>query len=104
MRSETFSAVKEFLMSRQEALAALATSGSTDPNEIGRAVQQLRRALEPMADSPQVRPVLDRVDQADRRLVASAPAASRPRMMPSPEASPMRDLSPDDGDAGEATA
>ena len=104
MRSETFSAVKEFLMSRQEALAALATSGSTDPNEIGRAVQQLRRALEPMADAPQVRPVLDRVDQADRRLVASAPAASRPRMVPTPEAAPLRDLSPDDGDTGEATA
>ena len=102
MRSETFTAVKEFLMSRQEALAALATSGSTDPAEIGRSVQQLRRALEPMADQPQVRPVLERVDQADRRLVSAAPVAARPRVMPSMDAPPMRDLSPDDPD--EATA
>ena len=89
-------------MSRQEALAALATSGSTDPAEIGRSVQQLRRALEPMADQPQVRPVLERVDQADRRLVSAAPVAARPRVMPSMDAPPMRDLSPDDPD--EATA
>lgn len=102
MRSDTFTAVKEFLMSRQEALAALASSGSTDPSEIGRSVQQLRRALEPMADSPQVRPVLERVDQADRRLVSAAPAAARPRMVPPLETAPMRDLSPDESD--EATA
>ena len=101
MRSETFSAVKEFLMSRQEALGALATSGSTDPTEIGRSVQSLRRALEPMADAPQVKPVLERVDQADRRLVASAPSNPRPRMVPPSES--MRDLSPDE-DTDEATA
>lgn len=100
MRSETFNAVKEFLASRQEALAALASSGSTDPTEIGRSVQQLRRALEPMADSPQVRPVLERVDQADRRLVSAAPTAARPRVVPPVDAPPVRDLSPDD----EATA
>ncbi len=100
MRSETFTAVKEFLMSRQEALAG---SGSTDPNEIGRSVQQLRRALEPMSDSPQVRPVLDRVDQADRRLVSSAPSNPRPRVV-QPDLPPMRALSPDDDATGEATA
>ncbi|MGE3857786.1 MAG: hypothetical protein AB7G21_12590 [Dehalococcoidia bacterium] len=104
MRSETFTAVKEFLMSRQEALNALASSGSTDPSEIGRSVQQLRRALEPMADSPQVRPVLERVDQADRRLVSAAPASTRPRMVPPVDTPPLRDLSPDDNDGDEATA
>jgi hypothetical protein len=102
MRSETFTAVKEFLMSRQEALAALAQSGSTDPAEIGRSVQQLRRALEPMADAPQVRPVLERVDAADRRLVSAAPVAQRPRVVPPVDTPPLRDLSPDEGD--EATA
>ena len=61
MRSETFAAVKNFLVSRQDALSALAGAGSTDPAEIGRSVQYLRRALELMADTPQVRPVLERV-------------------------------------------
>ena len=89
-------------MSRQEALAALAGSGSTDPTEIGRSVQQLRRGLEPMADSPQVRPVLDRVDQADRRLVSSAPAQPRPRVV-MPDVPPMRDLGVGD-ESDEATA
>lgn len=95
MRSETFSAVKDFLVSRQEVLTALAAAGSTDPAEIGRSVQQLRRALEPMADAPQVRPVLERVDQAERRLVAAGPAAPRPRVVPA-SAPPRRDLSPED--------
>ena len=100
MRSETFSAVKDFLVSRQETLAALAASGSTDPAEIGQAVQHLRRALEPMAEAPQVRPVLDRADQTDRRLVAAGPVAQRPRLVASDAP---RDLSPDD-DSGAATA
>ncbi len=102
MRSETFTAVKEFLVSRQEALAALAGSGSTDPAEIGRSVQELRRALEPMADAPHVRPVLQRVDEADRRLVAAAPVTPRPRVVPSVAA--VRDLTPGDDDSDEATA
>ena len=101
MRSDTFTAVKEFLMSRQEALSALASSGSTDPAEIGRSVQQPRRALEPMADAPQVRPVLQHVDEADRWLVSAAPANTRPRMVP--PSTPLRDLSPDD-ESDEATA
>jgi len=84
MRSDAFSAVKDFLVSRQEALGALASSGSTDPTEIGRSVQQLRRSLEPLAnDSAQVRAVLDRVDQADRRLLSTAPPAPRPRVVAS---------------------
>ena len=87
MRSDAFTAVKDFLVSRQEALDALATSGSTDPTEIGRSVQQLRRALEPLAnESQQVRAVLDRVDQADKRLLSSAPPGPRPRVVPSAEA------------------
>ena len=102
MRSETFAAVKNFLVSRQDALSALAGAGSTDPAEIGRSVQHLRRALEPMADTPQVRPVLERVDQADRRLVAAAPANQRPRVI-APDAPMLRDLSPDES-SDEATA
>ena len=82
MRSDAFEAVKEFLASRQQALGALAGSGSTDPAEIGRSLQQLRRALEPMAaDSPQIRAVLDRVDQADKHLVSAAPSPPRPRAL-----------------------
>ncbi|MFA7249354.1 MAG: hypothetical protein WC273_06925 [Dehalococcoidia bacterium] len=95
MRSDTFAAVKDFLMSRQEALSALASSGSTDPAEIGRTVQQLRRSLEPMADSPQVKPVLERVDQADRRLVAAGPVNPRPRVVPGAP----RDMTPPDDEA-----
>ena len=102
MRSETFAAVKNFLVSRQDALSALAGAGSTDQAEIGRSVQQLRRALEPMADTPQVRPVLERVDQADRRLVDAAPANQRPRVI-APDEPMLRDLSPDES-TDEATA
>ncbi|MSQ42371.1 MAG: hypothetical protein EXR65_04975 [Dehalococcoidia bacterium] len=84
MRSDAFEAVKDFLVSRQEALTALASSGSTDPAEIGRSVQQLRRALEPLAaDSPQVRSVLDRVDQADKHLASASPATKPRALAPS---------------------
>ncbi|MEX2446567.1 MAG: hypothetical protein WD734_04440 [Dehalococcoidia bacterium] len=80
MRSDTFSAVKEYLLSRQEALDALALAGSTDPSEIGRAAQQLRRSIEPMApDSTHIRSVLERTEEADRLLVGAASVATRPR-------------------------
>ena len=55
-----------------------------------------------MVDAPQVRLVLERVDQADRRLVAAAPVNPRPRVVPG--TAPMRDLSPDEADTDEATA
>ncbi len=98
MRSDAFTAVKDFLLSRQEALSALAGSGSTDPTEIGRSVQQLRRSLEPLAsDSPQVKAVLERVDQADKHLLSAAPPAPRPRVVASSDA-------PELGDDEEAMA
>ena len=37
-------------------------------------------------DSPQVRAVLERVDDADKRLLSSVPPAPRPRVVPSAEA------------------
>lgn len=78
MRSETFGAVKEYLAGRQGALAQMAEAGSTDPGEIGRSVQQLRRSLEQIAGkSDYARQVLDQADQADRALISVAPG--RPR-------------------------
>ncbi|MSQ30309.1 MAG: hypothetical protein EXR68_07480 [Dehalococcoidia bacterium] len=104
MRSETFTTVKEFLVLRQEALTSLAASGSTDPAEIGRSVQQLRRALEPMADAAQARPVLERVDLADRHLVSASPASPRPCVVAAGAAS-RRDQSPEnETDADGVTA
>jgi beta-lactamase class A len=78
MRSETFGAVKDYLAGRQGALAQMAEAGSTDPGEIGRSVQQLRRSLEQIAGkSDYARQVLDQADQADRALISVAPG--RPR-------------------------
>lgn len=78
MRSETFGAVKDYLTGRQGALAQMAEAGSTDPGEIGRSVQQLRRSLEQIAGkSDYARQVLDQADQADRALISVAPG--RPR-------------------------
>ncbi|MDP2328435.1 MAG: hypothetical protein Q8M79_10175, partial [Dehalococcoidia bacterium] len=78
MRSETFGAVKEYLAGRQGALAQMADAGSTDPGEIGRSVQQLRRSLEQIAGkSDYARAVLEQADVADRALISVAPG--RPR-------------------------
>ncbi len=80
MRSDTFAAVKEYLASRQGALSRLAESGSTDPGEIGRTVQQLRRSLEQMAGSSDyARSVLSQADAADQALISVAPG--RPRAL-----------------------
>ncbi|PKN56296.1 MAG: hypothetical protein CVU56_16760, partial [Deltaproteobacteria bacterium HGW-Deltaproteobacteria-14] len=55
-----------------------ADAGSTDPGEIGRSVQQLRRSLEQIAGkSDYARAVLEQADEADRALISVAPG--RPR-------------------------
>ncbi|GMU41905.1 MAG: hypothetical protein AMXMBFR23_27710 [Chloroflexota bacterium] len=102
MRSETFTAVKEYLGGRQAALAEMAASGSTDPAEIGRTVQQLRRSLEQLAGKSDVaRAVLEQADQADRALISVAPG--RPRAIreeaPAPAPAPVAET-----EANEASA
>src|SRR3546814_1424407 len=75
MRSETCSAVKDFLDGRQAALADLASQGSTDPLEISRAAQQLRAGLQDLASrSDYVRTLLEQAETSDRALAAIAPA------------------------------
>jgi beta-lactamase class A/uncharacterized membrane-anchored protein YhcB (DUF1043 family) len=79
MRSDTFTAVKEFLSSREEVLAELAQTGATDPGEVGRSVQALRESIEAMArESGHVQSLLSAVEESDRRLAKSAPAGPRP--------------------------
>lgn len=74
MRSETFAAVKQYLESRQQALQEMAARGTTDPNEIGRALQTLRRGLEEVASkSDYVRALLQQAEAADRALIDTAP-------------------------------
>jgi len=74
MRSETFAAVKQYLEGRQQALQEMAARGTTDPNEIGRALQTLRRGLEEVASkSDYVRALLQQAEAADRALIDTAP-------------------------------
>jgi hypothetical protein len=85
MRSETFGAVKDYLSGRQQALADLAQSGSTDPTEIGRAGAQLRREMEALAGkSDYVRALLQQAEGADRALADSAPSPRALREEPAP--------------------
>lgn len=100
MRSDTFAAVKDYLSNRQEALGKLAESGSTDPAEIGRTVQQLRRSLEAVAaKSDFARSVLEQADQADRALIDVAP---RPRAIR--DEAPEAVAEADDEESTEASA
>ncbi|MBM3139178.1 MAG: hypothetical protein FJZ92_02935 [Chloroflexi bacterium] len=79
MRSDSFSAVKEFLQNREEVLAEMATSGMTDPGEIGRSVQARHQSIESMAhESAHIQSVLQTTDEADRRLSRAAPVGPRP--------------------------
>lgn len=86
MRSESFAAVKEYLQNREEVMSELATSGMTDPGEIGRSVQALRQSIEAMAnESAHIQSVLQTTDEADRRLSRIAPtggAGTGPRPLP----------------------
>ena len=82
MRSDSFAAVKEFLQNREEVMAEMATTGMTDPGEIGRSVQALRQSIEALArESAHIQSVLQTTDEADRRLSRSAPAGG-PRPFP----------------------
>src|SRR5439155_13387414 len=74
MRSDSFTAVKEFLQNREEVMAEMATSGMTDPGEIGRSVAALRQSIEALArESAHIQAVLQTTDEADRRLSRAAP-------------------------------
>lgn len=84
MRSESFAAVKEYLQNREEVMSELATSGMTDPGEIGRSVQALRQSIEAMArESAHIQSVLQTTDEADRRLSRTVPGGNAPRPLPS---------------------
>jgi hypothetical protein len=102
MRSDSFSAVKEFLQNREEVMAEMATSGMTDPGEIGRSVQALRQSIEALArESAHIQSVLQTTDEADRRLSRAAPAGG-PRPFPN-QGRPLETVAVS-GDDEEATA
>jgi len=98
MRSETFGAVREYLDGRQQALAQMAASGSTDPGEIGRAVAALRRSMEEIAGkSDYVRGLLQHAEMADRALIEAAPAP-RPLRQEAPAVAVVEDEDDEAGD------
>ena len=82
MRSETFSAVKQYLVQREEALATVAESGSIEPDQILRAVQPSRQSLDQFAADPHIRAVLERAEQADQHLVAATSVGGQPTGVP----------------------
>ena len=87
MRSETFTAVKDFLDGRQTVLADLAAQGSTDPVEISRATQKLREGLQAVASrSDYVRALLEQAEASDRALAAIVPSPRAIREEPAPPA------------------
>ena len=87
MRSETFTAVKDFLDGRQSVLADLAAQGSTDPVEISRATQKLREGLQAVASrSDYVRALLEQAEASDRALAAIVPSPRAIREEPAPPA------------------
>ncbi len=103
MRSDTFTAVKDFLDGRQAALAEIAERGSTDPIEISRAAQKLRDGLQALASrSDYVRSLLEQAESSDRSLAAIAPAPRAIRE--EPEHSPAADASEDEEAAAEVSA
>jgi hypothetical protein len=105
MRSETFTAVKDYLESRQQALADLAAQGSTDPAEISRATQVLRADLQELASkSDHVRALLDQAEAADRALATAAPSPRPLRDEPEPVAVGVDGAEDEDDEEAEATA
>ena len=85
MRSESFMAVKEYLEGRQQALADLASAGSTDPGEISQAAQTLRANLQSVAaKSDHVRALLEQAESADRALASASPSPRPLREQPEP--------------------
>lgn len=76
MRSDSFVAVKQFLEARELTMSELADTGITDPGQIGQSVQNLRAAVDAMASqSVHIQSVLEATDNADERLVDSAPGS-----------------------------
>jgi hypothetical protein len=76
MRSDSFVAVKQFLEARELTMSELADTGITDPGQIGQSAQNLRAAVDAMASqSVHIQSVLEATDQADERLVDSAPGS-----------------------------
>ena|GEM_PF-2494963 len=105
MRSETFSAVKDFLDGRQAVLAELAAQGSTDPVEISRATQKLREGLKELASrSDYVRALLEQAEMSDRALASIAPAPRAIRDEPEMPPMPAADLDEADDDEAEVSA
>ena len=103
MRSDTFTAVKDFLDGRQAALAELASSGSTDPVEISRAAQKLREGLQALASrSDYVRALLEQAEASDRSLASIAPTPRAIRE--EPEAPPAAAEEEADADEAEVSA
>src|SRR5690606_21775173 len=102
MRSETFTAVKEFLDGRQTVIADLAAQGSTDPGEISRATQQMPDGLQALASrSDYVRLLLEQAEASDRALASIAPAPRAIREDPEP---PTLEDSDDASEPTEASA
>ena len=95
MRSEAFAAVKVYLDGRQEAIGQIASAGSTDPQEIGRAMQALRNEVEGMArQSDHIKQVLDKTDLSDRQLVSMSVVGPRAMAAPPAPAAPSQPAMP----------
>ena len=95
MRSEAFAAVKVYLDGRQEAIGQIASAGSTDPQEIGRAMQALRNEVEGMArQSDHIKQVLDKTDLSDRQLVSMSVVGPRAMAAPPTPAAPTQPAMP----------
>jgi len=83
MRSESFTAVRDYLEGRQQVLADLAAAGSTDPTEISQGAQALRADLRDIAaKSDHVRNLLEQAEAADRALAATVPSPRPLREQP----------------------
>ena len=90
MRSDDFHEVSGLLAARQQACSDAASSGVTDPAEIGASMQALRRAMRPGANgNPHLDEVLEGLEQADERLLtAGDPPTVRALNTADPEEEP----------------
>ena len=90
MRSDDFHEVSGLLAARQQAFSDAASSGVTDPAEIGASMQALRRAMRPGANgNPHLDEVLEGLEQADERLLtAGDPPTVRALNTADPEEEP----------------
>lgn len=84
-----------YLDGRQEAIGQIASAGSTDPQEIGRAMQALRNEVEGMArQSDHIKQVLDKTDLSDRQLVSMSVVGPRAMAAPPAPAAPSQPAMP----------